>query len=191
MAKTKRVSRAERDRSTVFKYQYYEDLKACLQSGWSPEGTHKYCDNLYGSAPSIMAIRRWRDKHMPTAMVIPHQFIMDKLNGVDYKVDILKHLSRLVPLLEERMARGLSQEVNSFGGLPLPVNDGVIRIYLEALRDWKTVAQDLGIMQAPAPPVFDFSTKNLNITPDALEELRVVAEEIAKIGSPVRNAERS
>ena len=184
--KVRHVSKTDRDRSTVFKYWHFDDLKACLESGWSPEGTHSYLEQVHGEdggIPSMVAIRKWRNKHLPTAVVIPHEFIREKLQGVDYKVDVIKHLSRLIPLLEERMARGLNQEETNFGGLPLPINDQVIKTYLEALRDWVSVAQDLGLMKAPAPPVFDMRTQNLNMmSPEAAKELFTVFQEIKKLG---------
>lgn len=183
--KVRHVSKAARDRSTVYAYLHFEDLKACLESGWSPEGTHAYLEQVFvedGGIPSMVAIRKWRDKHMPTARVIPHEFITKKLQGVDYKVDVIKHLSRLIPLLEERVARGLNQEEVTFGGLPLPINDQVVKTYLEALRDWVKVAQDLGLMKAPAPPIIDARTQNVNFTVESARELKVVLEEIKKLG---------
>jgi hypothetical protein len=43
--------------------------------------------------PSKTTIQRWKKKFMPEAMVIPSKLIQEKLKGVDYKVDVLKHLS--------------------------------------------------------------------------------------------------
>ena len=182
----KRRSKTERDRSTVVHYLYFDDLLACLESGWSPASTRGYLEDVHGDGPEVpgeMAIRRWRDRHLPTAKVIPPEFINEKLKGVDYKVDVLKHLSRMIPILEDRVARGLKQEMENFGGMPLPLNEGVVRTYLDALRDWLKVAQDLGIVKAPPAPYFDMRTQNLNmISPDAAKELFTVFQEIKKLG---------
>jgi len=59
--------------------------------------------------------------------------------------------------------------------------DAAIRSYLDALRDYVKVAQDLGLMKAPIPaPLIDART--LNVTPEAARALAEVVAEMKKLG---------
>lgn len=191
MAETKKVRRkttkAQRDRSSVFAYASFDELKACLLSGWSPATTREYLVNRFNDDPGIpseVAIRKWRDKHCPTAAVIPPEFIRKKLSELDYKVDTLAHLSRMIRLQEDRLSRALDQEEKNFDGLPLPVTDTILREYRETLLAYWKIAQDLGYVKSPPPPIIDMRTQNNYYTLEAMRELKVVAEEIKAIGSP-------
>ena len=112
--------------------------------------------------------------------MVPYQVIQRKLKGVDYKVDVIGHLSRLIALCEDRMARGLNQEDSLFGGMPLAVNDGVMQVYLQAIAQYVKIAQDLGIMKAP-PQVPLIDARTMNISPEALIQLRETVREIKRI----------
>mgnify|MGYP001581332187 CR=1 FL=1 len=172
------------DRSTVFNYKQFDELLACLQSDWPSTTTRQYLIDRFGpeGVPGLKAICRWREKHLDVASrVIPHSIIQKKLKGVQFKVDVIGHLSRLVALCEDRMARGLEQEEQF--GMPLAVNDGVMQVYLQAIRDYVKVAQDLGIMKAPVPSPFliDARTQQLIVTPETLQSLRETVKEIKKL----------
>ena len=183
----KKLNQVERDRSTVFNYANFDELHSCLLSGWSPATTREYLVNRFNDDPGLpseYAIRRWREKHQPTASVLPPEFIRKKLEQLDYKVDTLAHLSRMIRLQEDRLARALKQEEENFSGLPLTLTDTVLREYRETILAYWKIAQDLGYVKALPPPIFDFSTKNLNVTPESLRELKEVAEEIKALGSP-------
>lgn len=175
----KAKKQAQADMSTVYKYKHFNDLRDCLASGWAATTVREYLIRRYGpeGVPSLKAIERWRNKHLePTARVIPHQVVQRKLKGVTYRVDIIGHLSRLVALCEDRVARGLEHEENS-GGKPLTVNDGAIQTYLQVLKDYVKVAQDLGILPSrPAAPLVD--ARALSITPEMLQQLRETVREI-------------
>jgi len=139
------------DRSMVRKYKHFEELVDCLASGWSTTAVREYMIERYGAegVPSAISMNKWRDKHLQTPnRVSPHSVIQQKLKGVQFKVDVIGHLSRLVAMCEERLGRGLEQE-DTFGGMPLAVNDGVIQTYLHAIAQYVKVAQDLGLMKAP------------------------------------------
>lgn len=187
-AKPRKKKKRVRDQSVVKMYPYFTDLKACLESGWSPEMAYEYLEKRYGEqvkTPSAVSIRKWRDKYLPTATVVPHKFILEKLKGVDYKVDVLRNLSRLVPLMEERVARSLDQEENSFGGLPITITDSAVRTYLETLRSYVEVAQDLGLLEDHRQALIDARTQNVNnYSPEAMREFIEVATEMKKLGVP-------
>jgi len=172
-----------RDKSTVKLYEHFVDLRDCLASGWPVPTTHEYLVEKYGAdgVPAETAIRRWRDKHMMnSATVLPPTIIQQKLKGVDFKVDIISHLSRLIALCEDRVARGLNQEDTLFGGMPLAVNDGVMQTYLHALAQYVQVAQDLGILKSrPQVPLIDART--INITPESARTLLETVREIKRI----------
>jgi hypothetical protein len=136
------------DKSTVRSYKNFEDLRDCLASGWAATTVREFLVKRYGQdeVPSVKAIERWRKKHLESAArVIPHQLITRKLKGVTFKVDVIGHLSRLIALCEDRVGRGLEHEEID-GGMPISVIDGVIRTYLEAIREYVNVAQELGIL---------------------------------------------
>lgn len=173
------------DKSTVRLYKHFEELRDCLASGWSAPMVRAYMIERYGSAgvPHEKAIQRWRDRHLPDALrVVPHQVVTRILKGVEYKVDVIGHLSRLIALCEDRVARGLSQE-DQFAGMPLAVNDGVMQTYLQAIRDYVNVAQDLGIMKAPSPFLIDARIQQLVVTPETLQAFKDTIMEIRRIES--------
>ena len=115
-----------------------------------------------------------------SAMVLPPTIIQQKLKGIDFKVDVIGHLSRLVALCEDRVGRGIASEEKDFGGMPVPGNDGVMQTYLHALAQYVEVAQDLGIMKSrPQAPLIDART--MNVTPEALIQLRETVREIRMI----------
>lgn len=181
MAK-KRQKKPE-DRSTVRAYPHFEELRDCLSSGWPATVAKDYLIERYGSegVPHTKAITRWRDKHLDVAVrVLPHSVIATKLKGVQFKVDVIGHLSRLIALCEDRVGRGLDQEDKLFGGMPLAINDNVMQTYLHALAQYVQVAQDLGILKSrPQVPFIDART--MNISPEALVALRETVREIRLI----------
>lgn len=170
------------DRSTVRSYRQFEELRDCLASGWSVPTVREYLTERYGAEglPSVAAMTKWREKHLETAQrVIPHRVIQEKLKGVQFKVDIIGHLSRLVFICEERVGRGLEAE-GKFEGLPLPVNDGVMATYMQVMRDWVKVAQALGIMKAiPEAPLID--ARQIIMDPESAREMLMVAKEIREL----------
>lgn len=180
---TKKKARKQEDRSTVAMYLHFGELRSCLASGWSASLAREYLIERHGpdGVPHERAIQRWRDKHMDiTVRIVPHQVIEKKLKGIDYKVDVVAHLSRLIALCEDRVGRGLEQE-DQFG-IPLAVNDGVIQVYLQAMAQYVKVAQDLGIMKSPPQvPLIDARTQNLNVTPETLKALRDTVAEIKRL----------
>ena len=167
------------DKSTVRIYKHFEELRDCLASGWSIPTVRSYLAERYGpeDVPSLAAMTKWREKHLETAArVIPHELIMRKLKGVQFKVDVIGHLSRLVGLLEDRVGRGIEQE-ETFGGIPLAVNDGVVQVYLQAIMNYVQVAQDLGILKSrPAVPLID--ARSINVAPETARTLLEVIKEI-------------
>lgn len=175
-------------RSTVPRYIHFAELKDCLASGWSAPATREYLERRYGTdgLPGVKAIIRWRNKEMPIAAIIPHRVIAEKLKGVEYKVDSLAHLSRLVVMMEDRVGRAIEAE-HSFAGVPLPITDGVVRTYLETLGEFVDVAQKLGVLPAPPigpAPVFDLRTQNLNfsnLTPEGLANLKETVNYIRRV----------
>ena len=181
--KRNRQSVRVRDNSTVASYEHFVELKNCLASGWPSTTTREYLIEKNGPdrVPSEIAIQRWRTKHMAnSAMVLPPQIIRDKLKGIDFKVDVISHLSRLIALCEDRVARGLNQEDSLFGGMPLAINDAVMGTYLHALAQYVQVAQDLGILKfRPQVPLID--ARSVNMSPEALVALRETVREIKMI----------
>ena len=173
------------DNSTVRSYKHFEELRDCLQSGWSVPKVIEYMMERHGpeGVPHEKAIQRWRNVHMTVErMVLPHQVIERKLKGVDYKVDVIGHLSRLIVLCEDRLARGINSEEKDFGGMPVPGNDGVIQVYLQAMRDYVKVAQDLGLLKSPPPvPLIDARSQNMYVTPEVMKALRDTVAEIKRI----------
>lgn len=181
MAK-KKTKRPE-DRSTVAQYKHFQELKDCLASGWPSTTTKEYLIERYGPAgvPHEKAIQRWRDKHMDEEVrVLPPQIIRQHLRGIAFKVDAIAHLSRLIAILEDRVGRGIQQEVDNFDGLPLPGNDGVVEVYMRAIMNYVKVAQDLGVMKSrpPSPLMIDARTQNLNLSPEILDALQDTVREI-------------
>lgn len=168
-------------KSTVTTYEHFRDVKECLASGWSCEYLREYLTQRYGShgVPGLRALQRWKAKNMPTAKIIPSHIIDDKLKGVDYQVDIIKHMSRYVFLLEDRFLRWWDKEEKL--DLVMPQNDGPSREYREAMGQWLKAAQDLGIVRAPPMPVIDMRTQNINLPPEILENLLKTAAEIKRI----------
>jgi len=156
-------------------------LKDCLASGWSAPVTWEYLERRYGAEglPSIKAIVRWRSRQMGTAKILPHKLITQQLKGIDYKVDCLGHLSRLIYAMEHRI--GLAIEAEKTFNLPSQTTDRVVSTFLDTMREYIKLAQDMGIVPAPAPPVFDLRTQNLNVTPEALEKLKEVVARIRQI----------
>lgn len=184
MAKKKADAKKDnRDRSMIPKYAHYQELWDCMASGWPAETVHEYLERRFGAEglPSVRTLQRWRENHMPKALVIPHKVIQERLKWVNYKVDVLQHLGRLIPILEDRVARAVDQEESTFGGLPLTVTDTATKVYLEALRDWVAAAQDIGVLPAKPPPVIDMSSKTIIADPEVLKDLRETAREIAAL----------
>jgi len=118
------------------------------------------------------------------ARVIPQRFITEKLRGVRYQVDLLELLSRLVYLSEDRLGRGLEHEVNEHLNEPIATMDGVIHSYLAVLREWRAVAQDLGLIPQKTSAVIDKRKQTLMANPEALRELKELAEEFEKLDYP-------
>lgn len=107
----KEKTQAQADNNTVRRYQHFGELRDCLASGWAATAVREYLIRRYGpeGVPSLKAIERWREKHLGTAArVLPHQVIQRKLKGVAFKVDVIGHLSRLIALCEDRVARAWS-----------------------------------------------------------------------------------
>lgn len=178
----KKVTKEPHDKSTVRKYKHFQELRDCLASGWSVQSVIEYLVERYGEegVPHERAIFRWRERHMPdTARVIPHRIIRERLRGVQFKVDVIGHLSRLVAICEDRVGRGIEQE-DQFGGMPLAVNDGVIQVYLQSMAQYVKVAQDLGIMKSP-PQVPLIDARTVHVTPEVLTSFRDTVREIKMI----------
>lgn len=139
--------------STVTNSAYFAEIKACIESGWPAPAIIAHLKQIGAPAdqiPAERALTRWRAKHLPSAVVLPHKVIADKLKGVDYKVDVLRTLSRLVPLMEDRVAAGIEAEGKMMGGLPSEATDKAAATLLAFLRDLRQVQQDLGLL--PSKP---------------------------------------
>ena len=131
----------------ITKSKYKDEIIDCLKSGWSPRMVVEYLRWRYGDDPEIPSLRtieRYRKRVLTEGAVLPPSIIREKLKGIDYKVNLIAHLSRLVPLLEDRVARGLEVERN-MGGLLASATDKAIETYLKVLQEYRYVAQCLGV----------------------------------------------
>jgi len=127
-----------------------------------------------GEIPSYKTLERWRKHNLPECRVLPQSLIDEKLEGLEAKIDLLRELAELAPLLEQRAKRSIELETTMFGGLASPNTSKAIQDYLEVLREWKRTAQDLGQMPSP-PPVEQSFTQNILMVKSE-EELRKLLE---------------
>jgi len=100
--------------------------------------------------PSVRAIYRYRKPHIPADKIVPASIVKQKLKDVDYQVDLLETLARAIWVLEQRFGANWLREQETSNGLASPNTDRVATTLLEYLREYRRVAQDLGIM--PAQP---------------------------------------
>lgn len=169
-------------RSSVLRSRHRKLIDECLASGWSPETVAWWLKFQYGEAdediPSPWAIRRYRDRHLPTSRVVPPSLIRERLKGVDYQVDLLRTLARIIWALEQRFGTSWEQDERLLGGLASPSTLKAAQVLLEALRDFRVVAQDLGLFPVgssrlrlevhPEPP--------FSLTEEELRDLEQAAE---------------
>jgi hypothetical protein len=186
VARRKQTRRKRTDTASysgVAKSPFLQEIEDCLKSGWSAAAVRNWLQARYPGAevPSVKSIQRYRQKHFTVIDVLPPALIMEKLKEVDYKVNLLGLLSRLIPLLEDRLCRGLQLETD-MQGILLPSVDRAIESYLDALREWKAAAQALGELPPPPPPLVDMRTQQLVINDpevaEAVKELRDLAQRV-------------
>lgn len=177
--------------------RYFQEIQDCLRSGWTPEAVYAVLRQRWGplaKLPSIRTLRYYRHKYVPTAAVLPHRFIVEKLRGLDYKVDLLVMLSRLLPLLENRVAAALELEEKQLTGMPVDATDKAVATFLQASSRWWSVAADLGLVPRPPAPAITVNeeTKMLVLDPTTAKELAAYAHgvlERVRAGEPVGLAE--
>ena len=163
---------ARKPKTSVNKSRHRDEIIACLQSGWSPRSIVAWLKHRYGDDPDIpdfSTIERWRKRYMPEAVVVPPSIIREKLKGVDYKVNLLQLLSRLIPLLELRVARALELEKDL--QFPSPMTDKAVETYLETLDEWKKAAQALGEFPSKEMPISLMQQNVLNLPPEVGERI--------------------
>lgn len=179
------MARKNRDRSSVRTYRNFDDLKDCLASGYSPRSTRSYLVEMHhDNPPSEVAIRRWRNQHLETYHVVPADYIDKQLGGVRYKVDLLRHYADIIPVMRDRVGRALEFEKEQLSNMPSPVTDQAVRTFLDVLREYRTVAQDLGVMtKAKQDPLIDARTQiaNLNVFPPEVQDAMLETEKMIRI----------
>ena len=178
----RKKSKKPRDKTIVALYLHFGELRDCLQSGWAATATREYLIERFGpeGVPSERSIQRWREHHLDsTARIVPHEVIEKKLKGIDFKVDVIAHLSRLIKLLEDRIGAGIALE-DSSGGMILPTTERAVDSYLQVIDRYVKVAQDMGIMKArPQVPLID--ARSVNIDAETMATLRETIREIRLI----------
>ena len=105
------------------------------------------------------------------------KLLQEKLQGIDYKVDLLHDIAILVPLLLDRVARALEAEGKS-DGVPIEITDAAVRTYSDFLMRWRQVAQDLGVHPLPPMPNIDMRSQTMVFSQEAIDDLRQYARRL-------------
>ena len=163
--------------SSILGSKYREEIVECLRSGWSPETVvwwlklryREHCPDL----PSVRALYRHRKTYIPKDKIVPASLIREKLKEVDYQVDLLQTLGRAIWALEQRLACGWRLEQESSNGVLSPNTDRAALTLLEYLREYRRVAQDLGILPAkPEQLLMEVhQTQEIVASPEQLKDL--------------------
>ena len=163
--------------SSILGSKYKEEIEECLKSGWSPESVVRWLKERYGAhgpdLPSARALYRYRHRYIPTDKIVPASLIREKLKEVDYQVDLLETLGRATWLLEQRLACGWQLEQETSNGALSPNTDRAALTLLEYLREYRRVAQDLGILPAkPEQLLMEVhQTQEIVASPEQLKDL--------------------
>lgn len=142
------IPKSKEDKTAVGRSPHAREIKDRFESGWSASSVLAYLHWRFPNEkhPGLSSLASWRKHRMPTTVVVPHALLAAKLRGIDYTVDLIGHLSRLVYLLEQRVFGALSVEESLMQGVPIQATDRAVETYLEALRDWRSCAEDLGLV---------------------------------------------
>jgi len=167
-------------KSSIVRNRYRQEIEDCLQSRWSPRHIEQWLKASYGPAddiPSYRAIYRYRKKYLSTAKTVPTSLIQKRLGQVHYKVDLMGIYSRVIWALDQRM--GLLWEKEQAGGPAVSELDRTARTLLEALREYRQLAQDLGVI-ASGPHqqtlnVETHRTQAIVLSREELEDLKAAA----------------
>ena len=163
--------------SSILRSRHKEEIEECLRSGWSPETVVWWLKRRDGDddpdAPSVRAVYRYRKQHIPTNAIVPASILRQKLKDLDYKVDLLNTLGRISWALEQRFATSWEREQEKSQALATPNTDRAALTLLEYLREYRAVAQDLGIMPAQAEQlrVEMYHTQTFEVREEDLPEL--------------------
>ena len=140
--------------SSILSSRHKEEIVDLLRSGWSPETVVWWLERRYGDedaeVPSVRAVYRYRKRHIPIDAFVPASIIREKLKDLDYKVDLLNTKGRMIWALEQRVAACWQAEQEKSGVLGSPNTDRAALTLLEYPKEYRRVAQDLGIMPAQA-----------------------------------------
>ena len=168
--------------SSILGSKYREEIEECLMSGWSPESVVRWLKDRYGAhgpdLPSARALYRYRQRYIPTDTIVPGSLIRKKLKEVDYQVDLLQTLGRTIWALEQRLACGWQREQETSNGVLSPNTDRAALTLLEYLREYRHVAQDLGILPAKPEQLLMEVHQTQEIVVSQ-EQLRDLAEAVA------------
>ena len=138
--------------SSILRSRHREEINECLKSGWSPDFINLWlklqCRDEAAEIPSVRAMYRYRKRYIPVDQVVPASVIKEKLKGIEYKVDLLPILARAIWALEQRFGANWEREQDTANGVASPNTDRAAATLLEYLREYRRVAQDLGIMPA-------------------------------------------
>ena len=136
--------------SSIDRSRHKQEIIECLESGWSPETITFWLKRRFGDGdpdvPSIRPIYRYRKYHISSNRLVPTSVIKQQLKGIDYKVDLLGTLARIIWVLEDRVANNWEREKETSGGVASPNTDRAALTLLEYLREYRRVAQDLGLL---------------------------------------------
>ena len=163
--------------SSILRSRHKEEIEECLKSGWSPETVVWWLRLRYGAhgpdLPSPRALYRYRQRHIPKDKIVPASLIREKLKEVDYQVDLLQTLGRATWALEQRLVCSWRGEQEMSNVVLSPHTDRAALTLLEFLREYRRVAQDLGIM--PAHPeqlrMELHQTQEIVVSPEQLSDL--------------------
>lgn len=174
-----------RDKTAVGRSPHVDEITDRFVSGWTATAVLDYLQWLWPTEkhPSRASLDRWRKTKMPATALVPHNLVQARLKNVDVKVDLLGSLSRLVYLLQERVFGAMEIEATLTQGVPVQATDRAVQTYLEALRDWRSVAEDLGLLPKRARPSLTLigNQNNLVVDPEVAKELADYAREFREV----------
>jgi hypothetical protein len=146
----KRVYREGIPHKSVNKSRYKRDIEECIEAGWAAQMVHLWLTREHGAddqeIPSVHAIRRYRKANYQKGLVVPSNVIKDLVGDVSPRVDYLGTLFRLIWSLEQRYSKAWETEQQF--GLPMPGTDLAAKSLLEAMREWRSIAQTIGWLPA-------------------------------------------
>ena len=159
-------------KSFVLQSTFKDEIEECLRSGWSPERIVWFLKRMYGTdhpgIPSSRTLYRFREKHIGLGSIVPANLIKKRLQNTTYKIDLLAELAQIAWALSERVASAWQREQDS-GSLSAET-DRAAQTLLQYLREYKQVAQDLGVM-----PV---RTDQVRLEVESVEKLEIREEDM-------------